>query len=236
MADYPALSKVLQFCIASDIPIPDDLKAELESIGIKTEVHYARVLSRGVRDLYSGRTTADDLLNTMVGLLDTQLRKAWNEGMRANGLDPATEMEPEWEDILQGIIDSEFEHVGQFINDVVAAAQNKEPIDPLISRAELWANRYNDVVNQAKLITAGAKDKLEWIYGDTDHCGTCEALNGLVATRSEWEQSNFHPQRPPNPMLECEGWRCQCRLEPTTKRKSPKVLDTLLNLGAASQI
>lgn len=233
--EYPALTRALAYCEAHDIELPLDLAVTMFCVGaVKTEAYYDRVLERAVRDLYNGRITADELLDTMIRLLDEQMRRAWNEGMRQNGLDPAQDMTDEWEAQLQGIIDSEFSHVEQFISDVEAARDTGAPIDPLLSRAQLWAGRYNDVVNQSILATAEPQDKFEWIYGDTQHCSTCEALNGLVASAAEWEQSGFRPQSPPNDMLECGGWRCQCRLEPTDKRRSPKVLETLLDLATSA--
>lgn len=201
---------------------------------VKTEAYYARVLSKGVRDLYNNRTTEDELLDTMIRLLDEQMRRAWNEGMRENDLDPEQDMTLEWELILQDIINNEFDHVGSFISDVVAARDAGEPISPLLARADLWAGRYADVVNRAKLETADKEEKLEWKLGATEeHCDTCAALNGLVAYASEWQMSGFHPQQPDNPLLACHGWRCDCSLEPTDKRRSPDVLGTLLDLATS---
>lgn len=235
--EYPALTRALAYCEAHDITLPLDLAVTMFCIGaVKTEAYYDRVLERGVRDLYNGRITADELLDTMIRLLDEQMRRAWNEGMRQNGLDPAQDMTDEWETQLQGIIDGEFSHVEQFITDVETARDTGAPIDPLLSRAQLWAGRYADVVNQSILATAEPKDKYEWIYGDTQHCTTCEALNGLVASAAEWEQSGFRPQSPPNDMLECGGWRCQCRLEPTDRRRSPDVLTRLLDIATGQNV
>ncbi|MBU2249816.1 MAG: hypothetical protein KKD77_23920 [Gammaproteobacteria bacterium] len=211
----------------------DDLP--LDVIALKTEAYYTRVLARGVRDVYNGKASADDLLNTMIRLLDEQLRRAWNEGMRQNGLDPKTDMTDEWEQILQDIISNEFNYVEQFIADVVEARDNGQPIEPLLTRVDLWASRYNEVVNRAILETAGEKDKLEWVLGRTEeHCVTCAALAGTVATAQEWATSGFRPQNPPNPMLECQGWRCDCELVPTDKRKTSNALDFLLELASNS--
>lgn len=88
---------------------------------VKTEAHYLRVLSRAIRDLYAGEISPDDMLQTMVELLDQQMRRAWREGMRQNNLDPDADMTEEWEAELQAIIDGEFEYVARLIDDVVAA-------------------------------------------------------------------------------------------------------------------
>jgi hypothetical protein len=205
----------------------------IDSLDIKTENHYLRVLARATRDLYNGGITEDGMLSTMTILLDEQMRKAWNEGMRVNELDPQADMTDEWEAQLQDIINNEFNFVEQFIVDIVTAREDKTPLEPLLSRVDLWAGRYTDVVNQSILATAEPKDKYEWIYGDTEHCNTCEQLNGLVARAGEWEQAGLHPQQPPNELLTCGGWRCQCRLEPTDKRRTAGVLTRLLDIATA---
>jgi len=199
----------------------NDLPLDVLMLATKTENYYVRVLSKGVRDLYNNQTTEDDLLDTMIRLLDEQLRRAWNEGARENGWEMPEDMTDEWEGILQDIINSEFDHVEQFIADVVAARDAGEPIEPLIARAELWASRYNDVVNRAVIETADKEERLEWVLGATEeHCETCAALNGIVASADEWAMSGFQPQNPPNNALECGGWRCDCALVPTDKRRT----------------
>jgi hypothetical protein len=210
----------------------DDLP--LDVIALKTEAHYLRVLQRGVRDLYNRKIDENGLLDVMIRLLDEQLRKAWNEGMRINGLNPQTDMTDEWEQQLQVIITQEFDYVGKFISEIVIARENGDPMDPFIQRAELWANRYNEVVNAAVLATAEPKDKLEWVLGETEeHCETCAALDGIVASAKDWQASGFHPQEPPNPMLICQGWHCQCELRPTDKRRTWGALAKLLDLAAS---
>ena len=200
----------------------------LDMWDFKTLDYFLRVLLAWVNDLYNGSTSEAEFVDRLAELIDQQLTRAWNEGMRANGLDPIQDMTEEYQQQLQDIIASEYSYVDQFARDIAA---HSGTLPQFQSRAQLWANRYNDVVNQSKLATADGKDRYEWVYGDTDHCETCASLNGLVATAKEWDISGFKPQSAPNDMLTCGGWKCQCRLEPTDKRRSPKVLDTLLNLG-----
>ena len=229
--NYPALKAAVDLCIANGIQIPADVLEFMDSM--KTEGHYLRVLAHVTRALYDGNATENDFLTAITTLLDEQMRRAWNEGMRANGLDPQLDMTDEWESLLQDIINNEFDFVEQFIADIITARENKDPIEPLLARVDLWAGRYTDVVNQSKLATAEPTDKFEWIYGDTEHCSTCEQLNGLVARAGEWEQSGLHPQQPPNGLLTCGGWRCQCKLEPTDKRRTANVLTRLLDIATA---
>jgi hypothetical protein len=160
----------------------------------------------------------------MSELIDAQLNRAWAEGMRENELDPDEDMEPEWQSMLDEIILSEYDYVDNFAADIVAARDEQLDWEPLLSRADMWANRYNDVVNQSIMTTK--EQKLIWVYGDTDHCDTCVALNGIVAWASEWEESGVKPQ---GSMLECGGYRCQCEIIPTGNRHTRNALDAIMS-------
>jgi hypothetical protein len=181
---------------------------------IKTVAYYDRVLSRDVRDFYNGEMDTGAFIDDMIRLVEEQLTRAWNEGMRNNDLDPQKDMTDEWQAVLQGEIGEEMEHILDFAQEIEDAAAAKEPLQPYLDRVALWVNRYPDVVNLS-MITTGADDRLIWVYGDTDHCETCLTLNGIIATAAEWEASGYRPQNPPNGMLECGGWHCQCTLEHT---------------------
>ena len=195
--------------------------------GIKTIAFYQRSIETLVRDLYRDSISATDFENSLVDLVDQQLDRAWREGMRKNELDPAQDMTPEFEATLEDIKLKELDYVTGFADAVREAAQaDKESETPnarlqgLYVRGSVWSNRYNDVVNQAVLETAEPANRLEWIYGDTEHCETCAALNGIVASAEEWADLGIKPQSPPNDDLACGGWQCQCVLEPTNKKRS----------------
>jgi len=211
--------------LARSYQIPADIAA-------KTITHFRYVIERIMRELYRDAITGYVFESEMLDLIEGQLRRAWYEGMRENGLKPS-DMEPEWEAELQDIILSEIMHVQEFASAIQQAAINdrlagtpEASFGALNARAGLWVNRYNDVRNRA--IVATKEQKLEWIYGDTEHCETCARLNGIIAWASEWDLAGVHPQQPPNPVLECGGWRCKCRLQPTVKRKTPKAFDRIM--------
>lgn len=198
----------------------------LNKEALKTYAFYASSIRDLTKKFYDDKINYLDFVSSMENLIVAQLRLAWFEGMEANGLSEE-DMTPEWAKILREIIMSEQDHVADFALAIERAKRADEPLDPLMSRADLWGNRYNDVVNQAKMLTAEDGDKLEWVYGDTDHCETCLSLNGIVAYASEWAASAYHPQRPPNELLDCGGWRCQCSLVPTKKRRTRNAAEVL---------
>lgn len=94
----------------------------------------------------------------------------------------------------------------------------------LKSRIDLWVNKGLDGIYNAGKLT-GAKNKtLEWIYGDTEHCSDCLNLNGRVYRASIWKKYEIQPR---SSLLECKGFKCQCKFEPTdkppTKGRPPKI-------------
>lgn len=202
----------------------------------KTFDHYLRQITGLVNDLWDGEISESEFVDSMADIIPAQLTKAWREGMQENGLDPDEEMLPEWQDQLDAMILSEYDYVDGFASYVADTAKTEgATIDGPLARAELWAQRYTDVYNEAIVRTADGKTKYVWRLGDTEeNCPQCRALDGLVAFAREWEESGFRPQQPPNSMLECGGWRCDCSLEETTDRRSSGALDRLLNIAQGS--
>ncbi len=198
----------------------------LRAPALKTYAFYASSIRDLTKKFYDGRIQYLDFVSSMENLITAQLRLAWFEGMETNGL-TEDDMTNEWAGILREIIMSEQDHVAEFALAIEKAKRAESPIDPLMARADLWGNRYNDVINQARVITGAKNQRYEWKYGDTDHCETCLSLNGIVANADEWAQSIYHPQRPPNAYLDCGGWRCQCELVPTQKKRTPNAAEIL---------
>jgi hypothetical protein len=171
----------------------------------------------------------------MLDLIEQQYRRAWNEGMRQAGLDPSKDMTLDMEAILQDSILHELTYVPGIASGVVEAARLGSGYEPFRRRVDLWANRYNQIVELALRTSVAGNQRLMWVYDETkEHCETCAALHGKVAFASEWDLVGLHPQNAPNPLLVCGGWACGCSLLPTTRRRSPHVLSTLYNIALLS--
>jgi hypothetical protein len=129
--------------------------------------------------------------------------------------------------------------VQQFYNDIIDARVDNTPIDPLMARAELWANQWDAAFNKAELlINTHEGGVLEWHKGNTENgCDTCANLDGIRARASTWEELGVHPQGYPNDKLQCGGGGpgnfCDCTLEPTDQRQSPNAYDTIMNAVVA---
>lgn len=197
---------------------------------IKSYTEYrSRLWAAALRLFHGGRDAA--FLATFVRSIDVELTKAWNEGGAAFNISPDEMTERDME-VLSGIIDNENKYV-EGMAEAIQQAHDAEMEDDKFerqfgNRVNVWANRYNDVINQAMLYW-GAKERLIWKEGDTNKkCATCPRLNGIVAFGDEWSRAGFHPQRPPNHKIECGGWGCHCSLTPTKKRRTTNALKKLL--------
>lgn len=180
-----------------------------------------RIISIYINDLMTHPGSADFAVE-FSNAIEEGLNEAWRLGLREND----AEMTDEWQEVVDGIIADERSHIPDLAEYITGVVGNAESIGDAITQARnrlsMWITRYTDVYNQAILASAEEKTKMMWIYGDTDHCKTCEALNGLVAYAREWDEAGLHPQSPPNERLECGGWKCQCELVPTGDRITSK--------------
>ena len=173
-------------------------------------------------------------IDTMANLISGQLTDAYMRAWADDG--HFSELPDYLQQQLEQTILNQYNFVDQFYRDIIDARVDGTPIEPLLFRAQMWANQWNSAYNEAmRLMAVHNGGKMIWRYGDADHCPTCRALHGIVAYATEWEAAGVHPQDPPNPLLKCGGWRCACSLLPTDKRRSPKALDTILNIVGTSQ-
>lgn len=200
--------------------VPGDVLEALDET--KTEAFYRQALIKYVRDFYTGAADVGETIDRFARMIEEQFGRAWREGMREAGMAPE-DMTDEERQALEAAINKEENFVLDYLSDIDSARIQQKPIEPLLSRVPLWANRYNQIKMDA-LTMARADGALIWILGETEqHCSSCLKLNGIVKRGSFWRTSGVMPQNAPNSSLECGGWRCDCRLEPTDKplRRGP---------------
>lgn len=237
MNDYPALRAMIGLVYWNQEKLDDFVWDAIKSIGMKSQLQYQAVIynisGHYVTDQISGSYSYNAIEWTydFVAAIEQYLTEAWMAGMAENGIEP-DEMTPDWQGMLNYFIEEEKSHLPDLAAYLTEIAEMVEPIDaawPRIhARLDVWANRWEDIKNRAILETGEKKAKYIWVYGDTDHCETCIALNGIVAWAEEWQESGVHPQSPPNTSLECGGWRCQCELIQTDNRRTPRALQTIM--------
>lgn len=212
----------------------DALHDEIQRQGgdMKSYEAYRSKLGAAMQRLYHGGRDAN-FIGTWVRNIDKYLGEAWNKGALEVGVEPS-EMTNDDRAILNSIINNESDFIMRIAGEISQAhddGMEQAQFDKQYgARLDLWANRYNETVNRARM-QFGAKVRLKWELGPTEeHCSTCPKLNGIIAFGHEWESARVHPQMPPNEQLECGGWRCLCKLTPTTERRTARALDKIMTI------
>ena len=197
-------------------------------------------IERLVTSVYNGNM-GGDFVDIMQSLITGQMTQAYQQAWEDSG-ETSFSLPDYLQSALQATIieQADFDFIYGFYQDIINARVDKTPIDPLLARAELWAQRYTEAYNDAvHLMELENGGKEEWVLGDTEqHCWICRSLNGIVMYAHEWEELGIEPQNAPNPILSlsngdengCGGWRCDCRKQPTDRRRTPKGFNTVLNL------
>lgn len=182
----------------------------------KTVATYYRSLSSLVRAVYAG-VMYSEFIDLAYSVMNNELNQAKQAAYDAGGVEPF----PEAEDYVDRVRASEASFLPAFYEDIQTARANKSPIEPLLARCQVWANRWNDVYNSVlSMISAIFGEKQIWVLGQAEHCNTCRSLNGIVAYAKEWQELGVSPQNPPNTYLDCGGWNCKCALVATDQRKT----------------
>jgi hypothetical protein len=226
MTDIP-VPQIIRAAIAIEPRVLPYLSEEARRL-LKTVEYFQATMERLIQSVYDGNL-GGEFIGIVEDLVLGQISQAYEQAWQDDG-NPLPV--PEYlRDASQAMVLEQQSHVENLYRDIIDARVDKTPVEPLLSRAALWSNQYNSAYNDAVLkIAAENGARLQWIYGDTDHCPECEALNGIVAYAREWDELNVHPQQPPNDLITCGGWRCQCALVPTDQRRSPKAFDTIMNI------
>lgn len=172
-----------------------------------------------VRGLYEGYV-GGEFIDTFANLISGQYRDAYNRAWADEGNGGPL---PDYlESSYQEAVSKQYGFVDGFYRAIIDAKLDGTPIDPLLARAELWAQGWNtSYENATSLIALENGGKEEWVLGATEeHCPECAALNGIVMWAREWESLNLRPKNPPNDKITCGGWRCDCERKPTDKRRT----------------
>lgn len=184
-----------------------------------------------IRALWSGSAEWDlsDFINAMRQLISNGYYRAWSEGARECGiaLDDMTGEEAFWlrSRILSDSIYAD--NLGLDIED--GSKANGGKLYSFYPRADLWANNYNEVKNQARLMSC-ADQKYEWVVTAKESCPSCLKLSGQVRRASFWRESDVHPQH--RGKLECMIGAggipvCKCYFSKTDARITPGPLPRL---------
>lgn len=179
---------------------------------------FGRSIRAGIRGLWLGQLSIFEFVDTMRATIERGFRVAWAEGAAQCGIEMG-DLTPEEIKQLELMINSQFQYLvgfGLAIQD--GSKANGGALEPLLTRGEMWVNRYNEVRIKGAAM-ACANLKVVWRLGKTEkHCASCLGFDGRVYRYSTWEANGALPQ---SQSLGCGGWRCDCNLEPTQNRITP---------------
>lgn len=167
--------------------------------------------------LWTGTWDYYAFMDAMIPEIENGYQAAWHEALAAHGMEPedATEEEERYVADAQAQASSHLNDLAEWIE-----AHARDGNDPLLlavihGRIDLWVNDLQRLITWANTELAG-NEKLQWVYGETEeHCRDCATYVGRVYRARAWARVGALPQ---SRELECGGWRCDCRLEPTTAR------------------
>jgi hypothetical protein len=185
---------------------------------VKSETDYGRRVRGLAHGLWSGDIGSAEFVPAMVDVISRNYEIAWQEGARQCGIGPADRSLAEADRLRREVIADEGRIMGY--NDYIVAHSKALGFkySAVVSRAELWANRYNSMVTLAQ-VTSCADKKMVWYYGATEqHCNDCLSYEGKVYRASVWAKWGAIPR---SHSLECGGWRCDCRLGITEAPLTP---------------
>jgi hypothetical protein len=178
---------------------------------------YKRAIRSAVYGLWRDEINVVAFIDTMYSAVFRNFTRAWYEGARECGIQAPRELTGTEIQALNAEVANDSGHILNFANAIMLGSKaNGGKLGTQYKRAQLWVNRYASVKNHARLLACD-NQKMIWELGATEkHCRTCNALHGKVKRIETWRLAGVRPQNPPNPLLECEGWRCGCTLTPTT--------------------
>lgn len=183
-----------------------------------SEAAYGASLRAAARGLWGGAVDAGTFYGMMLSSIDLYYEQAWREGAAICGVGPADRTPQEQAALNREIMlaRQSVAGLGAFIEQNAKAAGGK--LSALYPRLSLWSNRYPAIVILAQTMACGDQ-KLRWEYGGThDHCEDCAMYVGKVYRATLWHRYGALPR---SRSLECGGWKCQCRLVPTTEPVTP---------------
>ncbi|MFQ5434614.1 MAG: phage portal protein [Anaerolineae bacterium] len=120
--------------------------------------------------------------------------------------------------LSQDIYDGEFDQ--RAATETIAGQTAESGLAKLAARLTLWTAAVAGVFSLGQShsppeVVDGApkQPRFIWVLGNTlEHCDDCLRLAKQVHTAEEWRRAGIQPQ---SPDLECGGWNCDCRLDPT---------------------
>lgn len=177
---------------------------------------YQREISGLARKLWSEDITPFEFADNMFSVMRRNFTLAWRDGARIMGV---KEIGDEEMLRVQEYTQAQAQYLPNLISFIQANSKaNGGKFGSLDTRIAMWANRWREMWNEARLFYAG-NAHMKWVMNpEKEHCTDCLMLDGRVYTQSAWDKYGLHPQMAE---LKCGGYACGCRFVKTTEALTP---------------
>lgn len=178
---------------------------------------YESRLSEFVRRGLSGFYSQKEFATRHTTLINDLAQGAFYEGMKAGGIEsPEEEITDEEQEMVDAWLSEQISHIAEFalaVNDASKAkGEEKQPAqDAVDARLQLWV-RAMELLQSMGQASAQKNMMVTWKYGETEHCETCQNLNGKRRRWKWFTDRGYIPQEPGSETLDCHGYNCQCQL------------------------
>lgn len=199
------------------IPAKVGAPVQGKSLVYKSFDDYRRSLRSLARGYWAGELSAFDYTDGMVSAISRHFKQAWQEVEQQFSI-TSDERTSASQDALTLAINTEISFISGFASAIEAGSKaNGGALQPLLDRAELWANGYDRIMTLAQTII-GSDRKFRWVRDELkDSCADCIQYDGLVFFGSQWEAAGVRPKMWE---LQCHGVNCGCELEGTALPKT----------------
>ena len=150
----------------------------------------------------------------LMTLIETYTERAYKDGLVDGGVGDAA-LDDEDMDALNAVILDQRSYVRGFTDTLYKGDGITDEL--ATQKPAMWWNK-SVYPSYLKGLQSAAKNAyFEWMYGDTKHCDTCQALNGQVHRMRDYTKRNLLPK---SSALDCKGFQCQCSLIPRMNSKA----------------
>lgn len=216
MTTREAITKAIDYLSTQAVEVPPDawkqivckgaLKADTTDDLSKINARYHDAITQSLTTYLEGGTAAGPK-NSFKKATVEAFGAAWDSGW---GKEPIDADALAW---FNSRVEQELSYIDALFVQAKELRKDTENFDPLAwasEKADSYTQTLNSVYNAAKMY-AKKNQMLTWRYGDTEHCETCNSLNGKKHKASWYLSRDYIPGKP-GAAMDCGGYRCQCSL------------------------
>lgn len=193
--DDPDVSAVFRYA---------DILQRLKAIQA-TRLEFENTLEDIIAEARTGNLTRRRFGTILRNQIEVTGRKAFRDGLIDGGVADAS-MDDEDEETVQNITREQRQYVSGLQNQIYDGGLTDEQA---AAKPAMWFNKSIQPFYQAGLGSADKNGYYEWVYGDTEHCSDCLALNGQIHRMRDYQRTGWLPKAS---QLECNGFNCECNL------------------------